>query len=273
MEHKEIMAGGSLVFALSPTPTDWATADANIPKTEISEHLILTPPFIANGESAFKNNTTIELGHIDTTAEIYYRWNEGDFTLYKEPFELSEKGILSVYAKTDGQESVRLETEFFKIDPNVTIELGSTFANEYSAGGNDALIDGIRGTSDFRTGSWQGYQNQDVVATVDLGRTKKVSHIATAFLQDQKSWIFYPTLVTMEVSTDGKNWESVKTVEIKSTDQSDEIAVKEITVDFPERNIRLVRLTAKTVGPLPEWHIGYEYQGTTWVFIDEISIE
>ena len=166
-----------------------------------------------------------------------------------------------------------METEFFKIDPNVTIELRSEFANEYSAGGNDALIDGIRGTSDFRTGSWQGYQNQDVLATVDLGKAKKVNHIETAFLQDQKSWIFYPTLVTLEISADGKLWESVKTMEIPSTAQSDEIAVKEIEVDFPEREIKMVRLTAKTVGPLPEWHIGYEYQGTAWIFIDEISIE
>ncbi len=273
LKHDEIMAGGSLVFELSPTPTDWATADANIPKTEISEHLILTPPFIAEGESAFKNSTTIKLGHIDPKAELYYLWNEGKFTVYQEPFELSEKGILSVYAKKDGQQSIRLETEFFKIDPNVTIELRSEFANEYSAGGNDALIDGIRGTSDFRTGSWQGYQNQDVLATVDLGKAKKVNHIETAFLQDQKSWIFYPTLVTLEISADGKLWESVKTMEIPSTAQSDEIAVKEIEVDFPEREIKMVRLTAKTVGPLPEWHIGYEYQGTAWIFIDEISIE
>ncbi|MCZ4410619.1 GH92 family glycosyl hydrolase [Cryomorphaceae bacterium 1068] len=273
LEHNEIVAGGTLVFELSPNPTDWASTDADIPQTEIKEHLILTPPFIANGESAFKNTTLVELGHIDPTVEIYYQWNEAEFLLYKEPFELSEKGKLSVYAKKDEQESVRLETEFFKIDPNVTIELDSEFANEYSAGGNDALIDGIRGTSDFRTGSWQGYQNQDVVATINLGDMKTVSHIETAFLQDQKSWIFYPTLVTLEVSADGKTWESVKTVEIQSTAQSDEIAVKEIQVDFSERKIKRVRLTAKTVGPLPEWHIGYEYEGTAWVFIDEISVE
>ncbi|MGB6035578.1 MAG: glycoside hydrolase domain-containing protein, partial [Cryomorphaceae bacterium] len=273
LEHNEIIAGGTLVFELSPNPTDWASTDANIPQTQISEHVILTPPFMADGESAFKNSTTIELGHIDPRAEIYYRWNEGEFTLYNEPFELSEKGVLTVYAKKDEQESIRMETEFFKIDPNVSIKLGSEFANEYSAGGNDALIDGIHGTSDFRTGSWQGYQNQDVLATVDLGRAKKVSHIETTFLQSQKSWIFYPTSVTLEISADGKLWESVKMIEIPSTEQSDEIAMKEIEVDFPEREIKMVRLTAKTVGPLPEWHIGYEYQGTAWIFIDEISIE
>jgi len=135
------------------------------------------------------------------------------------------------------------------------------------------LIDGIRGTSDFRTGAWQGYQNQDVIATVDLGQPKTVSHIETAFLQDQKSWIFYPHSVTLEVSADGDSWEAVERLDIRSTDQTDEISVKEVEANFPARKVKQVRLTAKTVGPLPEWHIGYEYQGTAWVFIDEIIIE
>jgi hypothetical protein len=30
-------------------------------------------------------------------------------------------------------------------------------------------VDGLRGGHDFRTGEWQGYQGQDVNATVDLG--------------------------------------------------------------------------------------------------------
>ncbi|HKK39673.1 MAG TPA: GH92 family glycosyl hydrolase, partial [Cryomorphaceae bacterium] len=226
--HGELMAGGLLVFELSPSPTDWATADEHIPKTSIDDHLILTTPFIAKGETAFKNSTVIEIGHIDSIAKLYYSWNEAEPKEYKEPFELTEKGVLTVLAKKNKKESVHLETEFYKIDPDVSILLGSTFANEYSAGGNDALIDGIRGTSDFRTGSWQGYQNQDVIATVDLGKAKKVSHIETTFLQDQKSWIFYPTLVTMEISANGETWESIKTVEIPSTAQSDEITVKEI---------------------------------------------
>lgn len=272
LEHDEIIKGGNLVFELSTSPTDWATADENIPKTSIEDHLILTPPFIAKGETAFKNTTVIEIGHIDSIAKLYYSWNEAEFEEYKEPYELTENGVLNVFAKKNDNESVHLKTEFFKIDPDVSIVLGSTFANEYSAGGNDALIDGIRGTSDFRTGSWQGYQNQDVVATVNLGEPKSVSHITTAFLQDQKSWIFYPTSVKLEVSTDGNSWEAVKKV-IITPDQTDDIAVKEVEANFPEREVKLVRLTAKTVGPLPEWHIGYEYQGTAWVFIDEISMK
>ena len=273
LAHHEIMAGGSLVFELSPTPTDWATADAHIPKTEIKKHPILTPPFISNGKSAFKNNTTIELGHIDADAEIYYNWNGGDFNFYTEPFELSEKGILGVYAKKDGQESVQLTTELFKIDDDISIKLGSQYANEYGAGGNDALIDGIRGTNDFRTGAWQGYQNQDVLATVDLGRLKEIYHLETNFLRDHKSWIFYPTAVKVEVSSDGISWKEIETISLEPPTENEKIAVKKIKVDFPEAKVRLLRLTARNIGELPEWHIGNEYDGKPWLFIDEISIE
>lgn len=273
LDHASIMTGGTLVFELSPIPTDWATRDDAIPKTEISDQLILTPPFIASGQSAFKNNTTVALGHIDPTAEVYYRWNAGDYERYNEPFQLSEKGVLDVYAQNASDKSVHLRTEFFKIDPEITIELGSTYANEYSAGGNEALIDGIRGTSDFRTGAWQGYQNQDVVATVSLGTAKEVSEVSTSFLRDQRSWIFHPTSVTIEVSTDGDSWETVMNKTLSSKEENESTDIQEIKINFPKRKVLKVRLTAKTVGTLPDWHLGHEYRGTAWIFIDELNIE
>ncbi|MEM9053633.1 MAG: GH92 family glycosyl hydrolase, partial [Bacteroidota bacterium] len=255
LKHDEIMAGGNMVFELSAEPTDWATADANIPITEISDHLILTPPFISDGLTAFRHSTSIELGHIDPNAELFYQLGEGEVQLYSGPFEIKESKELTVFARRENMESVHLKTEFFKIDPSITIDLESEYANEYSAGGQDALIDGIRGTADFRTGLWQGYQNQDVIARVDLGRVQSVSSIETAFLQDQKSWIFYPTSVTMEISKEGETWETVKDIELNSADPSEEIATKTIVADLKGKDVRLVRLTAKTLGPLPEWHL------------------
>ncbi|MCH2216165.1 MAG: GH92 family glycosyl hydrolase [Flavobacteriales bacterium] len=273
LKHDEIMAGGSLVFELSAEPTDWASSDGDIPSTKIDDHLILTPPFISGGMTAFRHSTSIELGHIDPNTELFYQWNEEEVEIYAGPFEISEGGEMTVFAKRQNIESVRLKTEFFKIDPSITIDLDSKYANEYSAGGQDALIDGIRGTADFRTGLWQGYQNQDVIATVDLGEVRSVYSIETAFLQDQKSWIFYPTSVKMEVSAEGENWETVKDIKLNSAEPNEEISTLTIVADLKGKDLRLVRLTAKTLGPLPEWHLGYPYDGTSWVFVDEITID
>ena len=80
---------------------------------------------------------------------------------------ISAKTLLKTYAERSGQKSEVLETQFYKIDKDVSITLETEFANEYNAGGNNALIDGIRGAKDFRTGAWQGYWGKDVVAIVD----------------------------------------------------------------------------------------------------------
>ncbi|HPJ54237.1 MAG TPA: glycoside hydrolase family 92 protein, partial [Flavobacteriales bacterium] len=54
---------------------------------------------------------------------------------------------------------------FTRFDSDLKITLDSEYANQYAAGGDGALIDGIRGGADFRTGAWQGYQGQDVTFT------------------------------------------------------------------------------------------------------------
>ena len=33
---------------------------------------------------------------------------------------------------------------------------------------------------------------------------------------------------------------------------------------------RYVKVIAKKVGPVPDWHIGSSHDGRTWIFIDEI---
>jgi predicted alpha-1,2-mannosidase len=271
LNHEEIMAGGTLVFELSSTPTNWAKEE--VPVTAITEHLIITPPFITEGEVAFKEKTRIALGHIDPEAVILFKWKDQAFEKYVEPIEMKDAGELTVYAEKDGSESVRLTTRFHKIDPMISIELGSQYANEYSAGGDHALIDGIRGTSDFRTGTWQGYQNQDVEATVDLGRKRTLSKVETSFLRNQGSWIFLPTDVEMQVSPDGREWLSLGTKTFDTATRADETKIETMTWEVPDQEFLKVRLRAKTLGQLPEWHLGYDYGGTAWIFIDEISLE
>jgi hypothetical protein len=34
-----------------------------------------------------------------------------------------------------------------------------------------------------------------------------------------------------------------------------------------------VKIIAKKLGQLPEWHLGYEHDGRSWLFVDEITIK
>jgi len=274
LNHSDIKDGGTLIFEMTNEPSRWAKHPAHSPKTEILDHLITPVPFITSGEITFKENTTITLGTSYTNSTIFYSLTSGDddFIQYRKPITITEPKKLRTYAISRHGKSAVIETQFYKINENQSVKLEASYANAYSAGGPDALIDGIRGTTDFRTGTWQGYSDQDVIATVDLGKVQDIKRIEAGFLQDQGSWIFYPTSITYLVSEDGNTYTEIKETRIDATTQSDDIRIKNIATETQIKG-RYVMVIAKTVGAVPEWHKGHEYDGKSWIFIDEILIQ
>jgi predicted alpha-1,2-mannosidase len=272
INHQDIMNGGSLVFEMTNKPSTWGTKDEFTPSTKIEKHLIVASPFIAKGEIAFKGSTEITLGNVDKEATILYTLGD-EFQEYKEPFKISEKGILKVYAEKEGLKSKIITTDFYKIDPNIKIDLQSEYANQYNAGGDTALIDGIVGAEDFRTGTWQGYFDTDLVAVVDLGKEKSIENVQVNFLENQKSWIFLPTEVEYLVSSNGKSFKSISKVKVNATVANEQVKIKEHHVVLKEENIRYIKIIAKKLGTLPKWHLGYKHDGRSWLFVDEIQIK
>lgn len=271
LNHKDIVTGGTLRFVMTDKPSTWGTDDKYVPVTEIKEHLIVAAPFIETGDIAFKGKTSVTLNTVDKQSEIYYSI-ENEFVKYENPFTISEKTSLKIYAEKNGKKSATITTDFFKIDPNVTITLKNEYANQYNGGGKNALIDGVIGGQDFRTGTWQGYSDTDLIAIVDLGKIKEINKISVGFLQDQRSWIFLPTEVAFFSSTDGINFSKLKT-EYKFPPNKDEnVLIKRIS-SSKKVKARYIKVVAKKLGILPKWHLGYKHNGRSWLFADEIQIK
>jgi hypothetical protein len=36
---------------------------------------------------------------------------------------------------------------------------------------------------------------------------------------------------------------------------------------------RYIKIIAKKLGELPKWHLGYEHDGKSWIFTDEVTIK
>ncbi|PHS60830.1 MAG: glycosyl hydrolase family 92 [Flavobacterium sp.] len=273
ISHQEITNGGSLVFTMIDTPSLWGTKDAEIPTTEITKNLITPVPFIAKGKVAFKNETTIELEVVSDETVIYFSINDSEFKIYETPVTITKDVILKTYSEKNGVKSSTLTTNFYKIDPNVSITLETDYANQYNAGGDNALIDGIRGSLDFRTGAWQGYQNTDVVAIIDLGKIRPFETITVNFLQDQGSWIFFPTEVECWVAPRNIFYKNLPPQTIKAELRSDTPEVKTITFNMGGYSSRFIKIIAKNLGDVPSWHLGAPDNGKAWIFIDEIEIK
>jgi len=159
---------------------------------------------------------------------------------------------------------------YTRTDGSRTITLGSTYANEYAGGGQRALVDGLRGGPDFRIGEWQGYRDQDVLVTIDLGRVEQLKRVGLGMLQDENSWIWYPEYVDVAWSMNGRQWSS--SVLVPGVDRKTQGS---LTMDLWSgaigKKARYIKVMAKNAGPCPDWHKGKG--GTTWLFLDEVLIE
>lgn len=132
-----------------------------------------------------------------------------------------------------------------------------------------SLVNGIGGTINYRDPSWQGFETEDLIATIDLGELTEINEIKARFLQSQVFWIFLPKKIEIEHSIDGKSFELL----YESYPKNDFSFVQDIfTYSVQPKKIRsrYVRLKAKNIKQCPEYHPGAG--GPSWIFADEIII-
>jgi hypothetical protein len=127
------------------------------------------------------------------------------------------------------------------------------------------------GTRSYDDGNWQGYEQNDLDATIDLGSVSTISRVAAHFLQDHHSWIFGPTVVQYEVSEDGMRFFSVGKSEFPSATSAQEVSILKVSQEVPAAKARFIRVFAKNLGVCPAWHAGRG--GKAWLFVDEIIVE
>ncbi|MFN5878915.1 MAG: hypothetical protein ACK44B_08610, partial [Flavobacteriales bacterium] len=177
-----------------------------------------------------------------------------------------------------------IKNRFVKRDTGVSLVLNSKYENQYAAGGPMALIDGMIGGNEFRTGDYQGFWAQNLVAEVSFTESRKLKEVGLSCIQDMKSWIFYPSEIQIEVSYDGTSFEKLPTIfSVKNEIQDNMVLLHQIPLydeyvgptnhDFVQvikndKPVQKIRITAKNFGKCPKWHLGAG--NDTWLFADEI---
>ncbi len=141
-------------------------------------------------------------------------------------------------------------------------------AAKYAADGPGSLTDGKRGSSNYHV-LWQGFEENDLSAVVDLGISTTFNYVGAEFLQDLASWIFYPEKLTVSVSADGLQFRSVAVFD--SLTFSEPLLIRETGKKIARESARFIRFDARNKGKCPEWHIGHG--GKAWLFADELVVD
>ncbi|MCJ8165715.1 family 20 glycosylhydrolase [Pontibacter sp. E15-1] len=208
--------------------------------------------------------------------EVYYTLNGAEPTTqsikYTQPIQIDSSVVLKAVTVVNGKVmGLKPAEQSFSMHKAVgrEVKYENPVSKHYMADGPNSLTDGVRGRQVVGK-YWHGFSGRDMVATIDLGETKSISNISLGALQHYRDWIFMPTAVKFEVSTDGKNFKEVKTVKNPVSLNEQEATMHDFKADFPAQKAKYVRVTAYHLTLLPEGHNGAGQPG--WLFADEIMV-
>lgn len=280
LDHADLIRGGELVLEMGPRPNQkWGTGPGNEPVSRIDGPSIVPVPVIKSSGQTFK--TKLELDMQPLAGAIYYTTDGAEPTpqspRFTKPFAIDKSMTVKAIAIDEAGRQSRVATaKFHQIPHDWKLTLLSKYSSQYTGGGDFALIDGIRGTTNWSSGAWQGYWGKDLVAVVDLGSTQTISKLGAGFLQEAGSWIWMPRRVEFEISLDGQTFTPVLSIPNDVPDGSNpDTNVGTLAKDFVKtitrRQARYVRMKAVNFGKIPAWHPGSG--GEAWIFADEIIIE
>ncbi|PYS99313.1 MAG: hypothetical protein DMF63_11870 [Acidobacteria bacterium] len=273
--QEQIMSGGVLEFDMSDKPND--KVFEHVSTSSIYSNRVAIP--VIEGSRIFRDKTTVTikaLGRndrimysIDNYGEEYARKSQP----YTGPFTISETSRIEAFAVNPHMrsESMRVEANFSKRANDWTVKLLSQYSSQYPGGGDDAIVDGLRGTPNFASGEWQGYEGKTFEAVIDLQKQTEIRSVGGSFLQAARSWIWMPDRIEFETSNNGINFTRVAEIKPGYPQQEMNSMAKEFRQSITPVSARYVRVRAFNFGKIPSWHPGAG--GDPWIFVDEILID
>lgn len=105
--------------------------------------------------------------------------------------------------------------EHLGVGKRVTYLDGSAYYSGYTAGGDSALVDGIRGGWTYGDKRWQGFLGRKGVdVCIDLEEVTSVTSVSADFMQICGPGVFMPAQIVISASQDGVHYTELKTIDI-----------------------------------------------------------
>lgn len=279
LSHKRLVSGGQLEFLFSA-----GTSQDNFIGKRLGLHTlrpagaaIVPAPLLVPAARVFRGERpvyAIAPGR-PASVEVYATTDGSEPTrsssLVTAPLVIQQTTRVKARAYQGKDSSVVSEAVYYKAAHNYGITIVSPLVKQYTAEGPWSLIDGLYGTTDWRSGDWLSVQGRDMEAIVDMGEERALSQIALSCLQDTRSWILFPPKVSYYTSEDGKTYRLVGEVlnAVKPDDYTVQLKKFEVALP-PGTKTRYIRVVANYPGCLPDWHDGRGEEAH--IFVDELEL-
>ena len=277
LHYNDLQFNALHTFVMSEQAADCMPVQPPLSNPEQPQSSYTPNPLITAASQVFRDSLRIQITHPNPKLQLFYTTNGSlpstSSTPYTAPFFLHQNSQVQALAfnPTDSSSTAIVIGQYYRL-PNWQVQQLRPSHAQYSANGPSSLIDGIRGTTNWRKGDWQGYWGEDFEAVIDLGKAQKLKQLSAGFLQDTRAWIVYPTKVQFYGSEDGSSYTLLGEVSNQIPTNNYQVQTQELALQLKKkRKIRYVKVLAENSGTLPAWHVSAGEQA--YIFVDEVVVK
>lgn len=194
-----------------------------------------------------------------------------DSPLYSEPIEIRESCILKAMSDRNGAATRIYEKTFtaHKAMGRPVTLLTETHPN-YTYNSPDLLTDGLRGKGPYNSSDYAGWYDNPFEVLIEMDGTP-YSEVTLSTFVFRYDYVFNPLDLVVFVSEDGESYTEAARAEYPVKGGIDDgNGCQEYTVSFSETSAKYLKVRAKTLDALPEWHAGKGRPG--FLFVDEVVV-
>lgn len=198
--------------------------------------------------------------------EIRYFLNKQDEKVYNAPIPIDKDATIKsqVYVENKPAGRVLYDTITYHKGLKANIKFNVSPHPAYSAGGKEALINGIFGSNKrYGDKEWLGFWGDDLEITITFPKPTKVTSVQTRFYNANGQWIYAPASAGLFAL----DMEHSKALSASKDENIIDVSLRLIDPEF----ITSFVLKVENFGIIPE---GLQGAGNpAWTFIDEIVIK
>ena len=191
--------------------------------------------------------------------------------VYTTPVEITENtDFRAILIRPDGATS-EYQTQFrFSKSSMKPVTLANPPHENYAYEGAPTLIDGLHGSTNYRTGRWIGFWGTPLEATIDLQEPTVIQKVSFSTILNINDWIYNPKSCTISISDDGETFHEVANQKYPLAEWDRASGIEQYELPFEPAETRYVRVRI-TGHQLPKEHTGFGFPA--WIFVDEIEVE
>jgi hypothetical protein len=245
-------------------------------ETDESQKLALNTPILVNENLVIKDKEKVSFKHPLNEVKIRYTLDGSEpdtlqSPVYTQPIEIQSFTKIKLVATKPGWlASKPVEYNFYKSKFKALSAVLMQKANEsYLGKGASGLIDLKQGDiTNYKEENWLGFRENNFEALINLSGKEKLEGITLSYGEKADSYIMPPEWVEIWIKEKNQSLKLYKKVIPPQLEKMQSGGIKAINLPLSGSQIVQVKLVAKPVAKLPNWHPGKGDKG--WFFVDEV---